>query len=81
MIFWKYTKREQEVGGMDVEKIRKNLVEARGEKTQSKVAKDLGLSVSSLSMYESGERVPRDEIKERMARYYGKTVGALFFGE
>lgn len=66
---------------MDVERIRKNLVEARGEKTQSKVAKDLGLSVSSLSMYESGERVPRDEIKERMARYYGKTVGALFFGE
>ena len=66
---------------MDISKIRQNLVEARGEKTQTEVAKDLGISVSSLSMYETGERVPRDEVKEQLARYYGKTVGGLFFGE
>ena len=66
---------------MDVSDITRKLIEARGERSQSSVAKDLGIGVSSLCMYETGERIPRDEIKERIARYYGSTVGALFFGE
>lgn len=66
---------------MDVEKIKQNLVEARGEKTLIRVSKDTGISVSALSMYESGDRTPRDEIKERLAKYYGTTVGSLFFNE
>lgn len=66
---------------MDVAAIRQRLVEARGEKSQVEVAKDLGIGVSSLCMYETGERIPRDEIKERIAKYYGLTVGFLFFGE
>lgn len=66
---------------MDTERIKQNLLQARGEKTMVKVSKDTGISVSALSMYESGDRVPRDEIKERLAKYYGTTVGSLFFGE
>lgn len=66
---------------MDIDAIRKRLVEARGDKPQSVVAKDLGIGISSLCMYETGERIPRDEIKERIAKYYGLTVGFLFFGE
>ncbi len=66
---------------MDAEQIRRNLIEARGERSQTEVAKGIGISVSALSMYESGERIPRDEIKEQLARYYGMTVGFLFFGE
>ena len=66
---------------MDVRAIRKRLIDARGGRTQTEVAKALGISVSALSMYESGERVPRDEVKEQMAMYYGLTVGFLFFGE
>ena len=66
---------------MNVVMIQKNLVTARGTKTQTEVARDLGISVSALSMYESGDRVPRDEVKEQLAQYYNTTVGALFFGE
>lgn len=66
---------------MDAERIKQNLIQARGERTMVAVSKETGISVSALSMYESGDRVPRDEIKERLAKYYGTTVGSLFFGE
>lgn len=57
------------------------LRQARGNRGQKEVANELGISVSALSMYESGERRPRDELKIRMARLYGTTVGRLFFDE
>ena len=66
---------------MDIDAIKKRLINARGERSQNEVAKDVGISAAALSMYESGERVPRDEIKEALAKYYGSTVGFLFFGE
>lgn len=49
------------------------------KKTQQQVADDLEITKSSLAMYERDERVPRDEVKIRIARYYGETVDALFF--
>lgn len=51
----------------------------RGERSQAEVAEDLGVSVSALSMYECGNRIPRDEIKIRIANYYGKSVSEIFF--
>ena len=57
------------------------LRELRGEKTQLKVADDLGITKSALAMYERNERVPRDEIKVRIAEYYGVTVQFLFFSD
>ena len=66
---------------MDAMLIGRKLVQARGEQPQTEVARELGISASAMSMYESGERVPRDEIKERIARYYNMTVGFLFFDE
>ena len=57
------------------------LKEARGNMSRKEVADKLGISLSALSMYESGERVPRDELKRRMAKLYNTTVGHLFFGE
>ena len=59
----------------------KRLRELRGEKSISEVAAALNASPSSISMYESEERAPRDDIKEKLAKYYGTTVGALFFEE
>lgn len=53
----------------------------RGEKTQEEVAKDLGVTKSSYAMYERDERTPRDEVKVKIARYYGLRVGQLFFAE
>lgn len=50
-------------------------------KTIEIVAKENGISPSALSMYECGQRTPRDEIKERLAHYYNSSVGCIFFGE
>ena len=61
--------------------IGKRLTELRGKRSQTEVAKELGLSVSAVSMYEAGERVPRDEVKVQLAKYYNQTVGALFYDE
>lgn len=57
------------------------LKELRGSKSQESVANDLGISVSALGMYETEQRVPRDEIKIRLANYYGVSVQSLFFAQ
>ena len=57
------------------------LRELRGNTPRSEVAEAIGISRSALQMYECGERIPRDEIKETLARYFGVSVGALFFDE
>ena len=64
---------------MNAKKIGKRLVALRGDKTQSKVANDIGISVSALAMYESGTRIPRDNIKIRLAEYYSKPITTIFF--
>lgn len=61
--------------------IGKTLRELRGTKTQECVASELGITKSSWAMYERNERVPRDEIKLKIARYFQKTVQEIFFGE
>ena len=64
---------------MDPKQIRTRLVDLRGERSQSEVAQAVGISPSALSMYEAGERIPRDEIKERLAEYYETDVQSIFF--
>ena len=54
------------------------LIALRGNRSQEEVAKALGISVSALSMYEQGNRIPRDEIKIKMAEYYGISIESLF---
>lgn len=55
------------------------LRELRGNRSQETVARELNITKSSYSMYERNERVPRDEVKVRIAKYYGKTVQEIFF--
>ena len=57
----------------------KRLRELRGKKTREEVSKETGIGITSLAMYESGERNPRDEVKLTLANYYGKTVSDIFF--
>ncbi len=59
----------------------KRLVSLRGKKSQSEVAKDIGIATSTLGMYETEHRVPRDSIKILLANYYGTTVQDIFFTE
>ena len=55
------------------------LTEARGDERRETVAAAVKISVSALAMYETGQRVPRDEIKIALAEYYGLSIEFLFF--
>lgn len=63
---------------MNAKKIGSRLVKLRGTKSQSEVANAVGISDSALSMYECGERIPRDSVKVKLAQYYEKTVQSIF---
>lgn len=66
---------------MNKNEIANKLVKLRGKRSQEEVAKAVNISTSALSMYENGSRVPRDEIKIRLAEYYGKSVQFIFFSK
>ena len=59
--------------------IGEKLKKLRGNKTQTELAKELGILPSTYSNYESNYRVPNDEVKKKIARYYKKTVDEIFF--
>lgn len=59
--------------------VAEKLIKLRGTKSREEVAKAVGVSVSAISMYENGERVPRDAIKVRLSKYYNHTVQDIFF--
>ena len=60
-------------------KIAERLVKARGDRKREEVAAAVGVSLSAISMYENGDRVPRDETKVKLAEYYNTTVQEIFF--
>lgn len=57
------------------------LEELRGDRCLEFVAAAIGITPYSLAMYECGCRMPHDEIKARIAAYYGQTVSSLFGDE
>lgn len=59
--------------------VARKLIELRGTKSREEVAEAVGISVSALQMYENAQRMPKDEIKIRLANFYGVTVQYLFF--
>ena len=59
------------------EKLRK----LRGNRPREEIAKEVGVSVSALAMYELDERIPRDEIKVRLANKYNVGVQELFLNK
>lgn len=64
---------------LDRQEIAKTLIKLRGNRTQEEIAKELGISTSAYAMYETGKRIPRDEIKIRIAKLYNKSVQYIFF--
>lgn len=64
---------------LDSTEIGRRLADLRGDRTQQEVADALGVGVSTIGMYERGERIPKDEIKVELANLYGKTVQQIFF--
>lgn len=66
---------------MDKAKIAERLIKLRGNRTQAEVAEAIGVTPQAYCQYESGERIPRDEIKKRLAVYYKRTVNTIFFAD
>lgn len=64
---------------MDAMKIAEKLVKLRGDKTQKEIAEAIGVAQSTYAMYEIGQRIPSDEVKIRIAKYFKKTVQFIFF--
>lgn len=50
----------------------------RGSKSVKEVCFACGISETALNAYENNERVPRDEVKLRLANYYGVKITDLF---
>jgi len=55
------------------------LMQLRGDRTQREVAMALNISEPAIRHYESGKRIPKDNIKIKIASYYGKKVDEIFF--
>lgn len=66
---------------LNAKEIGERLVKLRGTTPREAVAKAIGISVSAISMYENGERIPRDAIKIKLAEFYGKSVQEIFFDQ
>lgn len=64
---------------MNYERVAENLINLRNRKSREEVARAVGISVSTLQMYENGQRIPRDNIKIKLANFYGVTVQTIFF--
>ena len=59
--------------------IGERLRKLRGKKSQALIASAIGITKSSWAMYERNERIPRDEVKVRIAEYFNKSVQEIFF--
>jgi putative transcriptional regulator len=65
---------------MNYERVAENLINLRNGRSREEVAKAVGISISTLQMYENGQRIPRDNnIKIKLANFYGVTVQIIFF--
>lgn len=62
-------------------RVAENLIKARGNRSQADVAMAVGVCQSSIANYEAGIRIPSDEIKIRLAHYFGMSLIDLFFPE
>ena len=61
--------------------IGEKLIELRGNKSIETVAEAIDVTTQAIWNYENNKRVPKDEIKIRLATYYGVPVGEIFFNE
>ena len=66
---------------MNSKEIGKRLKILRGAASQKEVANALKIAPSTYAMYESGGRIPRDEIKIRIADYFRVSIESIFFAD
>ena len=66
------------INGIRIGKIIKEMRLKNGL-TAEELAKQLGTSTSAVNMYECGQRIPRDEIKIRIADFFGAPIETIFY--
>ena len=64
---------------MEIGKRNEVLYKLRGTRSRSEVASAIGITERALASYERGERAPRDEVKQRIATFYKRSVQHIFF--
>lgn len=63
----------------DAKTIGARLKTLRGERSMQEMADVCGVSRQAYWKYEAGEIVPSDEVKQKIANFYGVNVGDIFF--
>lgn len=66
---------------MNAKAVGMRLQNLRRDRSREEVAAAVMVSESAIAMYERGERIPRDETKERLSKFYGVSVESLFFAD
>nr|DAN81457.1 MAG TPA: helix-turn-helix domain protein [Caudoviricetes sp.] len=69
--------RERRVNFLDT--IGQKLITLRGERDIDDVAKAIGVTKQAIWNYENDKRIPRDDIKRKIADYYKTSVTYIFF--
>lgn len=66
---------------MNANDIGKRLRSMRTSKGVSRIefASAVGVSRNAVANYEAGIRIPKDDVKVRIADYYGKDIDSIFF--
>jgi transcriptional regulator with XRE-family HTH domain len=68
---------------MNRKEIGKRLLKLRTDKglLQHQVAESIGVDKSTIGAYERGYRLPRDDVKVKLAEYYKVELSGLFYSE
>ena len=64
---------------MNLNTIGEKLRNLRGNETLEEVSSKVGITTQALWNYEKNIRVPRDEIKLQLCKYYNVSVEEVFF--
>lgn len=59
--------------------IGQKLIALRGEQDIDIVANSIGVTKQAIWNYENDKRIPRDDIKRKIAKYYKTSVESIFF--
>lgn len=79
MVIWKCKQNVDKKGGIFLQTIGQKLIALRGDRDIDEVANSIGVTKQAIWNYENDKRVPRDDIKKKIADYYKKSVSYIFF--
>ena len=60
-------------------RIARTLRELRGDEPREAVALAVGVTAQAIANYETGVRIPTDDIKLKLAAHFGQSVQAIFY--